>query len=817
MYSKFLIGTFFIVSLATSNLLSQSKDHFNNSNSENFKDGTIKGRIIDSESQNGLSKASATLLRLKDSTIAGGGLTDVNGNLLIEKVQSGKYFLRINYVGYEPLIIEPITITSMKSTYNFGTIKLNQTSEMTDEITITADKDPIQFKSGKRIINVDQDITSKGGNALDVLKNAPSVNVDVDGNVALRGSGNVNILINGKPSTFLGGGSSALEQLPAEIIDHIEIITNPSAKYEAEGATGILNIVLKEEKDSGFNGLFNLNIGNYDRYSSSINLNYKINGFNLFGSYAFNRFRGGMNGTSNRNTKLPYSDDISYLSQIMDRSRSMYMHNIKAGIEWNPDKNQNLIISGTFRPRDSDFGGSTLSNQSYQISPTLDTIKRTSNEVGDNPNFDFSANYRYNFGKEHYLTSDLFYSSSNDNEITDYYQYLSYNPKDNLPEMSKNYEQDKSIVFQLDYVNQMDELFKIESGIRASSVKRNNQYDYNYSSNGSWLADTMRRNYFNYDENIIAGYMIFSSNFEPLFMQVGLRVENSNVVGDLTNKGLVNRQTYLDFFPSANISYKFSPLFSIQANYSQRITRPRGWSLNPWTDYSDIYTIRSGNPYLKPEYSNLYEIGTIHNIYGIAINPGLFYRFTNNVMERYQKMVSDSVILSTWENMSKSESYGLELNINGPIFKWLRFNGDVSYYNYKINGIDSLTAERQDYTWSTRLSFNMIFSKKMNMQISGYYSAPTVTSQGSRTSKYSIDAGMRYDLLEDLSLTLRANDIFDTQKFGQSSVGPGFTFDFNMRPMTQIISLGIQYKINQGIKQKERKSQEEMSPQNEDF
>jgi len=258
-------------------------------------------------------------------------------------------------------------------------------------------------------------------------------------------------------------------------------------------------------------------------------------------------------------------------------------------------------------------------------------------------------------------------------------------------------------------------------------------------------------------------------------------------------------------------------LLELQANYSRRITRPSGHALNPFVDYSDVYTIRYGNPNLKPEYSDLFELGTIHNIFGMAINPSLFYRYTDNVMERYQELLPGGVIGSTYKNMAKSESYGLEVNLNGPVFKWMRLNADLSYYNYKITGIDSQTETRQDYTWSSRLSFNMFFSKKLNMQLSGYYTAPTVTSQGARSEMYSIDAGLRYDVLDALSLTLRASDIFDTQKFSSNSAGPGFIFDFNMKRQSQTISLGLQYKINQGIKQRERTPKDDGGKQMDDF
>jgi len=530
----------FLALILLDNVNLQAQRGNGNPNFKNFRDGRISGKIIDETNLKGLPKASATLLRLKDSINAGGGVTDSDGNLVIEKIQSGAYLLRINYVGYEQLFIENIMITPMKSEYNFGTIGLKQVGELTDEVLVTAERDVIQFKAGKRIINVDQDIASRGGNVLDLLKNAPSVNVDVDGNVSLRGSGNVNILINGKPSTFLGGGSAVLEQLPANLIDHIEIITNPSAKYEAEGATGILNIVLKEEKDPGFNGLLTLNAGSYDRYSGAINLNYKLNGFNLFGSYGYNSFRGGMDGTTSRITMA--GDSTSNLSQAMERRRAFNMHNLKAGIEYTPDRAQSIVLTGSYRPRITDFGGNTLSQQTFGQMPLIDSTLRKSFENSDSPNYDLSLNYRNNFDKEHFLTFDAFYSYSNDDEFTDYEQFQFYQFKNDLFEKSISLEDDKSIIIQSDYTNKLSNNYKLESGIRFSSRIRDTKFNYERLTDNNWVSDTSKLNNFLYDENIFATYLIMSADFSPLFLQAGLRAENSNIFGNNTVLALANRQ-----------------------------------------------------------------------------------------------------------------------------------------------------------------------------------------------------------------------------------------------------------------------------------
>lgn len=782
----------------------------------NFNEGSIKGRIISIEDKKGLPRASASLFKLNDSSLVTGAMTDVEGNLTLTKLNSGRYFLRINYVGFEPLFIENIVITPMKPEYNFGVIELSPISELTDEVLVTAEKDIIQFKSGKRIINVDQDIASRGGSAIDILKNAPSVNVDIDGNISLRGSGNVNILINGKPSTFLGGGSSALEQLPASLIDHIEIITNPSAKYEAEGATGILNIVLKEERDPGLNGLINLNAGSYDRYSGNINLNYKVSDFNLNASYGYNTFRGGMDGSTNRITSN--NDTSIILNQSTSRRRNFNMHNLRLGIEYNIDKFQSLILSSSFRSRIGGFSGNTNTIQKYNdLGIVIDSTIRKSYEDSNNPNYDLSLNYKNNFTKESYLSFDIFYSKSNDDEITDYNQVFFILNPNNVIEKSNNYDNDWSLVIQSDYINKFLDIFKLESGIRFSSKVRDNKFSYERFLNNNWVLDTNRINNFIYDENIFAAYTILSIDLNPLYLNFGLRGENSNIVGDNTYLGKSNRSNYFDLFPSANISYKFSQFFEIQGNYSRRITRPSGWALNPFVDYTDIYTIRYGNPYLEPEYSNLFELGTIHNLYGISISPSLFYRKTENVIERYQELLPNGVIGSTSKNMAESESIGLELNLNGAIFRWFRINGDLSYYNYKITGIEKRSGSRDDYTWSTRISLNMFLSKQLNIQLSSFYSAPSVTAQGTRSENLSFDAGIRYDIIDNLTLTFRASDIFDTQKFSSFSQGPGFTFNFNMKRMSQSISLGLQYKINQGIKQRERTPREENNQPMDDF
>ena len=815
-------------------LITYSQSLYSQNNNGKSGKGKITGKLIDADANTPLASGSVTLLKQKDSTIVGGAITDKNGDFTISNVAFSKYFIKINYLGYQPKRIKEVFVTKDEPVKELGTIALKVGSEMLDEVVVSAERPMIEYGVGKKIINVDKNISAAGGNALDILKNVPSVEVDVDGNVSLRGSQSVNILIDGKPSTLTSAGSSLLEQLPANNIDHLEIITNPSAKYEAEGSAGIINIITKNEKDPGLNGVVSINAGTPDRYSASANLNYKLPGFNLFGSYDFSSNHGGMDGISNsqavtRDSVNQNMLDTNNLNQNIMRRRYFYNHSVKGGLEYTINKLSSIMFSSVYRWRYSENIGDVNSiNKTFGFLNTQSFIDDKKNvEIEKNPAIDLSLNYKLQFDKKgHELTADAFFTTSKDDENTNYTKSF-INPSGvKTLQNSDNLEKNKYFVIQSDYSQPFDNSGKLETGVKSSWK----EFDANYTylkfidSTNSWLFDPLSSNHYVYDELIIAAYGIFTGKYDNLTYSAGLRIEETNTKGNLigfANQPITNN--YLDFFPSASLNYKLTDMQEIQFIYSRRINRPRNGQLNPFIDKSDDFNWRYGNPDLKPEYINSFDLGYIYNFPKFTITPGVFYKFTNDVMTHYQIIgaasgteINGDILPfgkrgNTWMNEAKSETYGLEFTFSGDILPWLKTNGDISYYKYFIYGSAAYAGQTSsDYSWNGRLTLNFIPMKGLSFQASGNYSAESVTLQGKRFPNYAIDAGGRYDITDALALTLRGSDIFHTRRFHVMSniTSAGIISsqsDFNMLPMSQSFSIGIQYKINEGIKQKDKK------------
>lgn len=802
MKSRLLLLSLVISLLIVNQAISQKKG------SNSITKRMIIGKLIDKESQSPLASASVSLHSIIDSSIITGAISDREGKFEINEVKNGKYYLRINFIGYQPKKINNILVNDDNFHINLGKIEITQGSAEMPEIQVMAEKPMIEYSSGKKIINVDKNIASAGGNALDVLKNVPSVNVDVDGNVSVRGSQNVNILINGKPSTLTATGSTILEQIPANVIDHLEIVTNPSAKYEAEGNAGIINIVLKKEKDPGLNGVISANAGTLDRYSSSVSLNYNFSGINLFGSYDFSSFHGGMDGSSYR--QISVQDTTTYMNQAITRRRFSLSHNAKAGFDIQFDKQNSYTFTSVYRWRNNDNTGLTNTNSTILANIPKELSIRSNDEREKSPSLDLSMNYKHLFpNKGHELNVDAFYSNSNDDENTDFLQNYTLPIEPVLKQNSDNLEKNTNINLQADYVLPIGLNGKLEAGFKNSRKRMDADYQFsNFSSSlNSYLLDSSRSNHYVFDEIIYAGYAIYSNKWDDLQYSLGLRLEQTNTKGDQRTTNQIYQQNYLDLFPSLNLSYKLSESQEFQFNYSRRINRPRAYSTNPFIDYSDMYSLRYGNPQLKPEYVNSLELGFLQNITPkFTVTPAIFYRHTTDVMDRFTVLLNNGIFGMTWENMAKSYSYGLEFTFAGEILSWLKTNGDVSYYKYVIYGNPNYSGGmNEDYSWNGRLTLNFVPMKELNFQLSGNYSAPSVTSQGKRYETYSMDFGGRWDVLDNLTLSLRASDIFHTGRFRVSASGIGFFTDFNMLRMSQAVSLGLQFKINGGIKQKERK------------
>ncbi len=776
----------------------------------------LEGLVIDEQSGEALPKANISLLNPIDSSVVTGDIADSKGKFQIKNIPLGKYLLRVKYVGYDQNIIENLALNSSE-TKQLGKIALKQSAALMPEVKVSAEREMMQFQNGKKVFNVDKNISAAGGTAVDVLKNIPSVNIDVDGNISLRGSSNLNIMINGKPSTIMQTGSNALEQIPSGAIDKIEIITNPSAKYEAEGMTGIINIVMKQDNQSGVNGLATLNIGTKDKYAAGISLNYNFGNFNIFSGYDYGNRRGGMDGSSVRKTTVDTS--TTYLKQSVARKPKFLSHNAKLGFDYFIDPFNSLTMSGNLRINTRDFG---VQSSNYLIdfdSSPINTTIRNNSEKDDGPSFDYSANYKHKFdAKGHELTADIFYSKYDDNEIINLNEIMydaAMNPLPNqaLPQKSDNDNIYKTTTLQSDYVFPFESGDKIESGFKFNNKIISSDLVYSSLTQGNiWNYDSSRSNSANYDERILAAYFIYNGKLSDFSYSLGLRAEQTNMLFEQKTLDQDYKQDYFKLFPSISASYKFTQSDELQASYSRRINRPNSHQLNPFIDYGDPNSIRYGNPQLKPELVDAYELAFVKNFEMVSITPTLFYRKTTDIISRFAEVISSEVIATTFENMSKGEDYGLELNISADYQKWLRMSADFSYYKTSIEGEKGLTKyNNEDYSWTSRFNFNIMLMRELSFQITGNYTGPTVQAQGTRDPMYSIDLGARYDILDrKATLTFRVSDIFDTMTYSGSTKGQNFDYDFDFKRQTRIAYIGFQYKINEGQQKREKKRSQDM-------
>ncbi|MDQ1265291.1 MAG: hypothetical protein QG635_441 [Bacteroidota bacterium] len=793
--------------------------------SQNTNAGKIEGRIIAAGSGESMISASVAILKAIDSTAVTGDKTDKSGKFAINDIPYGIYLLKVSYLGYKTAYSRNIMIDKNNTHINMGDISLQQTAIDMSEIEVTGKRDYIEFSQGKKIISVEQGIVNSGGNALDVMKTIPSVDVDMDGNVSLRGSGSVKILIDGKPSTLVGNLSSVLEQIPAGMIDKIEIITNPSAKYDPEGLSGIINVILKKDKNFGLNGQIGANAGTSDKYNSAVNVNYNTGFLNLFAGYDFRGDIRNMNGSSFRQSI--FTDSSNFLDQNNTMRRKSLFHNVRGGFDLNFSRSDRISASGSARLGSS--GNDEVTNYSYLNNLRILDSYSTGDYFESSPrnNYDASLSYIHLFeSKDNKLTADFFYSSMDDDEASDLAMNF-FNPDMTLrtdtvyKQYSDNYEKFTTVTAQADYENKFESGIKVEAGWKSFFRKTDDDYKFKlYDMQTSlWLNDINKSNRFIYEEYVHALYLTGSYNWNLFSLQAGLRMEYTQTNGNQLTQNSQFEKEYLDLFPTFNLSYKLTQTQDLQFNFSRRINRPNDHQLNPFVDYGDPQNIRYGNPELDPEYIGSYEIGYINNFKVLTLNSSVFYRQNDNAVTRFARLDTSGVMAMTFLNLANQKSLGFELGISADFAKWWRFNADFSYYYSKLESNRNIgNATNEDYLWNAKFNSNFFISSDLSFQISGFYNAPNVTIQGRRYEFYSVDVGTKYDLFDKkLSLTLRWSDIFDTMKFRVYGSGSGFEVSRSFKRETSIIMLGFTYKINDGLKQRERRKQSDENGGGDNF
>ena len=806
----------FLLSISLVSVFSQSNPQ-NREKSIEAKEGIISGTVLDKQSNIPMEYVNIAVFSNKDSSLVNGGITNQKGKFFIDALPYGKYYVVVNFIGYKKQIFENIALNPNKAYHNMETILLETAAQQLEGFEVVAEKDAVEFKIDKKVINVGLDIAAAGGSAVDALENAPSVQVDIEGNVTLRGSGSFLVLIDGKPSALTG--SDALEQIPASAIENIEIITNPSAKYDPDGMGGIINVVLKKKIDKGFSGVFNTTIGIRDKYRGDFLLSYRTKKINYFigADFSDNKRYGSMLSI-NRSFSNP---DTAFVTETSgDRNRKRKGYNIKGGIEFDLSKKTSLSLSGDVGSHS--FGRDVISSLRYydEVMKTNEIISGTEDFFNNESIMDRGNNYyrgTLNFqhlfsGQKHKLDAVLYYSTSHgeDTETQDEYPAnANFENLTNTPTNSTYSLTDESgwnFRFSTDYKRPLSEKYTLETGLQIRLDRDTENFNFNTrdSVSGEWIRDSLFSSSMDFEREIYAAYATLMKEGEVFSWMLGLRGEYTDRTTIVKNEAFTIQRA--DFFPSVHTSYKLPKDYELMLSYSRRINRPHSWYLNPFPTYINAYNIRYGNHKLEPEYVNSMELSALKRIKTSYITTSLYYRNSRNLITRIGELRDDTsnVMIHTFENLDQDHSLGMEFMANVDVKKWYSFNLSGNYYYYTIEG-DIIEDDAVKESWNYDFRLNNTFKLKTGtrIQLTAMYNSPTVSAQGERSGFFYTNLAIRQDFLKkQLSATLQIRDLLGTAKHEFTSYGTNFSGFMEFIPESPVFMLTLSYKLNNFKKMK---------------
>ncbi len=766
----------------------------------------VKGKILDSLSTTPLSFATIRVFNSADKKLVDGNISGETGDFVLD-IPGGRYYAEIDFMGYNSRKTEDFVLSKDHPMHDLGPISIGASTQTLNEVVVQAEQSSMELSLDKRIFNVGKDLANAGGSANDILMNIPSVSVDPDGGVKLRGSDNVRILIDGKPSGLVSfKGGSGLQQLQASMVERVEIITNPSARYEAEGMAGIINIILKKERNQGFNGSFDLITGHPVNYGAAANLNYRHKKLNFFINYAI-AYRE-TPGDGKIYQEVYDQNTTSFLKQTTDSYITGFNNNIRGGLDYFfSEKN---ILTASYLFRRADAGRITkilykdyLTNTNEENLQSYTTRRQDEDEI--EPNSEYSLIYKRSFEqKGHDLTAEVKYLDNWEKSDQLFTQYV-YEPDGTLDsasiETSVNDESEKQFLFQLDYVKPIGKEGKFETGVRSSFRDMVNDYVVSQqNAEGGFEPMPGLDNVFLYDENIHAVYGILGNKTKNFSYQAGLRTEWTEVITTLEETNEVNPRKYVNLFPSAHVTLDLPKDNAFQVSYSRRVRRPFYNDLSPFMTFSDSRNFFSGNPDLNPEFSNVFEIGHIKYLENATLSSSIYYRDTEGKIERIRTVDPETGQSTTQpENLNGEKSGGVEFTAGYTPIKWWKLDFNFNFFHSEIDGSNIVESyQATTNSWFTRLTSRFTLPKNLDIQLRGNYEAPQNTAQGERKSLYYVDLSMSKDVLKGSgTIFLNVLDVFNTRRMRSVMMGESFYTESDFQFRRTQINLTFSYRIKQ--------------------
>lgn len=758
---------------------------------ETEKGAQITGKVIDASTKQGMEFANISLRKTGSKEFIKGTVSDQLGAFRLDGVSNGNYVVAVSVVGYATFEKE-LTIGTGQKTINLRSILLKEDTQLLNEVQVVGQRSQMKFEIDRKVFNVDQSLATAGGSASDVLGNIPSVQVDPEGEVSLRGNSSVTVWINGKESGLSADNrAQILEQLPAESIERVEVITNPSAKYNPEGTAGIINIVLKKNRKAGYYGSLQAGVDTRGGYNAAGNVNFSSGKFESFVNVGTRVRKSEGEGYTNRQNLDDNGNPVSYLNQLRNDEDTRKPVIARMGTTYHATDKDHFSFSGfglLGRGDETDW-----LNYTSNIPGSFTSSLRTSAEKRKMNIGNFEIGYKRDFSEKSNLDLSASYNLVNITPESSFLQVSNYagGTSTSSYQFQENVMKPRKWEFQADYVTEFGEQNKIEAGYKGEFLTSKSKVStYSGTSEGNAAFNEGLYNNFTYDQNVNALYATYSKRINRFGIQLGLRGEhtrtNTNSLG--YNQSETDHPAYKDdyfsFYPSAFLSYQLPSNNELQLNYTRRVSRPWGGQLNPFVNLTDSTNISYGNPLLLPQYSNSLELNYIKNWENHTLSASLYYRNTDNVIQRISYRDGD-IMKSTFENIAKTQSAGTELILKNNLFRMIDLTSTLNFYYNKLDGFSYLPEGTttpvvgeadEDFSWSARIIANVMLPWGVSLQATGDYNSRELVAQGYRKANHAIDLGLRKSFLDrKLSLTINTRDLLNSRKRETITSGSGFS------------------------------------------
>lgn len=804
--------------------------------------GVVKGKVLDKNTEEPLSYVNVKVSPRGSETLLKGGVTDIEGKFNVDGLKNGDYTLTLTFVGYKTLTRQ-FTISAKAPTHNFPFLYLSEDAHSLKEVTVTGQKSTMKLEVDRKAFDVSQLISNAGQSASEVLENIPSVEVDNDGNVSLRGNSSVEVWINGKASGLTADNrAQILQQLPAESIERIEVIDNPSAKFSAEGSAGIINIVLKKDRTPGYYGSIQAGANTRGGANTSFNINYSSK---LLDAYLNIGYRHRENeGKSQSEQTYKFTNQYQwYNAPSSQMGNNLFT---RAGVTLHATSKDDFTLSGMLmRGRHKNWSNTlyhygTLVNGSWEDAIDSRQMLRRTRGVGDMNMNHVEFDYRHSFTERHFLDFMVSYGkwkSDNDNYYQDSTVY--YDPtlgtwganRDYAYQYRPAHINNRSWEVKLDYENPISENLKVEAGYQGRFSHENTPQE-SFIDNTSWdgvnaVEDQAYYNRFIYDMDLHALYSTLTYKLKRFGVMAGLRGEYWKVntesftweqEHDASKRVEPFKKDYFQLFPSVFLSYQFTDNDQLQLNYTRRLRRPWGGQLNSFKDTRDATTISFGNPELTPEFSNSFSLNYLKTWTEHSLMVSAYYRPTSDVIQRINwQNSSDGLMYSTSENLAKSVSEGLELVVKNHLFRILDLTTTANFYYYKIDGfsydIDGQTItgkEDHNFTFNARMMASVTLPYDISLQMNGWYRAKQVITQGYRKPGYGIDFGLRKNFFNKLfTLSINCRDVLNSRKWENFTESDTFTRHQLNRRASRSVNFTLTYNFgNQKLRKRPQRDEQ---------